>query len=115
MNTENMKNMVVLKNLPSNIVDEAIVILKPNIKLKSIDLAENKKAGSKKIKNENTDNPKKYIINEAEMIISSYLSNIEKEKKNTFKVNKEMENKYKRLRAVSIFLGVLLFFSFLMR
>ena len=30
MNTDDMKNMVVLKNLPSNIVDEAIVILKPN-------------------------------------------------------------------------------------
>ena len=43
MGIENMKNMVVLKNLPSNIVDEAIVILKPNVKLKSLDLAENKK------------------------------------------------------------------------
>ena len=38
MSTENMKNMVVLKNLPSNIVDEAIVILKPNIKLKKLEL-----------------------------------------------------------------------------
>ena len=42
MNTENMKNMVVIKNLPSNIVDEAIVILKPNIKLKSLDKIEKK-------------------------------------------------------------------------
>ena len=115
MNTENMKNMVILKNLPSNIVDEAIVILKPNIKLKSIDLAENKKTGSTKIKNDNADNPKKYIINEAEMVISSYLSKIEKEKKNTFKANKKMENKYKRVRAVCVFLGVLLLASFLVR
>ena len=30
MDISNMKNMVVLKNLPSNIVDEAIVILKNN-------------------------------------------------------------------------------------
>ena len=115
MNTENMKNMVVLKNLPSNIVDEAIVILKPNIKLKSIDLAENKKAGSKKIKNENTDNTKKYIINEAEMVISNYLSKIEKEKKNTLKANRRIENKYKRLKAICVFLGVLLFVSFCVR
>ena len=28
METSNMKNMVVLKNLPSNLVEEAIVILK---------------------------------------------------------------------------------------
>mgnify|MGYP003293870413 CR=1 FL=1 len=39
MNTENMKNMLVLKDLPSNIVDEAIVILKPNVKLKSLDVS----------------------------------------------------------------------------
>ena len=115
MNTENMKNMVVLKNLPSNIVDEAIVILKPNIKLKNLDLAENKIKANKKTKNESIDNPKKYIINEAEMIISNYLSKIEKEKNNNININKKMQNKYKRLRAVSIFLGVLLFFSFLMR
>ncbi|MCL2383295.1 MAG: hypothetical protein FWC79_03945 [Oscillospiraceae bacterium] len=31
MDTGKMKNMIILKNLPSNIVDEAIVILKPNI------------------------------------------------------------------------------------
>lgn len=115
MNTENMKNMVMLKNLPSNIVEEAIVILKPNVKLKNLDFAENKKTGNKKIKNENIDNPKKYIINEAEMVISNYLSKIEKEKKNALKENRKMENKYKRLRAVSIFLGVLLTISFLIR
>ena len=35
-----MKNMIVLKNLPSNIVDEAFVILKPNSKIKVEDYAE---------------------------------------------------------------------------
>lgn len=115
MNTENMKNMVVLKNLPSNIVEEAIVILKPNIKIKSIDLAENRTTRNKKTKNENNDNSKKYIINEAEMVISNYISKIEKEKKDVLKVNRKMENKYKRLKAVSIFLGILLFVNFLIR
>ena len=33
MNIDNMKNIVVLKDLPSNMVDEAIIILKPNVKL----------------------------------------------------------------------------------
>ena len=115
MNTENMKNMVVLKDLPSNIVDEAIVILKPNIKLRNLDLAENKTTGNKKIKNQGTDNPKKYIINEAEMIISNYISKIEKEKKDNLKINKKMENKYKRLRITSIVLGIMLLSSFLIR
>ena len=39
--------MVVLRNLPSNIVEEAIVVLKPNVKLKSLDLAENKAKNKK--------------------------------------------------------------------
>ena len=36
METSNIKNMVVLKNLQSNIVDEAIIVLKPNKKAKKI-------------------------------------------------------------------------------
>lgn len=114
MSTENMKNMVVLKNLPSNIVDEAIVILKPNVKLKSLDLAENKK-DNKNVKNEKQQNHKRYIINEAEMVVSNYLYKIENEKRYIAKVNKKMELKYKRVRAISVFLGVMLLVSFLIR
>ena len=36
MNTSNMKNIVVLKDLPSNLVEEAIVVLKENQKLNYI-------------------------------------------------------------------------------
>ena len=28
MNPENMKNIIILKNLPSNLIDEAIVVVK---------------------------------------------------------------------------------------
>ena len=31
MESSNLKNMVVLKNLPSNLIDEAIIILKGNL------------------------------------------------------------------------------------
>ena len=48
MNTENMKNMVVLKNLPSNIVEEAIVVLKNNEVVKDRELIEN--GANKKVK-----------------------------------------------------------------
>ena len=37
METSNMKNMVVLKNLPSNLVEEAIVILKSSKKAKKLE------------------------------------------------------------------------------
>ncbi len=37
MEENNMKNIVVLKDLPSNLVDEAIVIFKENVNVKNID------------------------------------------------------------------------------
>ncbi len=114
MSIESMKNMVVLRNLPSNIVEEAIVILKPNIKLKNLDLAENKTT-NKKSENKTKQDSKKYIVNEAEMIVSNYLSSIEKEKKHNYKVNKKIENKYKRARGIAIFLGIMLLVTFLIK
>ncbi len=115
MDIENMKNMIVLKNLPSNIVDEAIVILKPNIKLRSLNVSEKNNDKNNKNKEIKFNKPKKYIINEAEMIISNYISKIESEKKNTAKINREIENKYKKVRAISIILGILFFASCLIR
>ena len=111
MEKESMKNMVILKNLPSNIVEEAIVILKPNVKIKILNLAEN----NKKSKSKKQENYRKYIINEAEMIISNYLSKIENEKKKTVNVNKKIENKYKRVRVIAMFLGILLLASWLIK
>ncbi|MBQ2916853.1 MAG: hypothetical protein IJE59_01545 [Clostridia bacterium] len=112
MNTENMKNMVVLKNLPSNIVDEAIVILKPNIKLKSLDKIEK---NNKKNKSEKIESSKKYIINEAELLISNYISKIENDRNKNIKINKTIETKCKRLKMVSVFLGLMLLASFFVR
>ena len=109
MNIDNMKNMIVLKNLPSNIVDEAIVILKPNIKLKSLDTITQK---NNKIKEENS---KKYIINEAEMLVTNYISKIESDKNKKIKANKKVEDKCKRLKIISAFLGLMLLASFLIK
>ena len=43
MSQGNLKNMVVLKNLPSNIVEEAIVILKSNKKVRQVEKIEKNK------------------------------------------------------------------------
>ena len=112
MDKESMKNMVVLKDLPSNIVEEAIVILKPNVKFKSLDLSQNNNIKNKKIK---VENPKKYIINEAEMLISNYISSIENDKNRNIKLNKKIEDKCKRLKIISIFLGIAFFTSVFIR
>ena len=91
MEDKKMKNIVVLKNLPSNIVEEAIVVLKGN----NIKLPENKE-------NENTEKDKDYILKEAEMVIANYLSKIETKGQIGKKQHKEIERKYKILQLVSI-------------
>ncbi len=95
MNQSNLKNMVVLKNLPSNIVEEAIVILKTNKKVKKLEKIEKNKVV------EDTDNKTKendYILKEAEMLVSNYISGLE-EKKEAKKIkNQKMNQKYKRIR-----------------
>lgn len=113
MDKENMKNMIVLKDLPSNIVDEAIVILKPNIKLKNLNIVENNK--TKKVKKEKSENPKKYILNEAEMIVGNYISKIENDKEKNIKTNKKIEMKCKRLKILSVFLGIMFLVSMIIR
>lgn len=94
METSNMKNMVVLKNLPSNLVEEAIVILKSNKKVKKLEKIEKSLNNSQeKMPREEKD----YIIKEAEMIVSQYISKIEKkEQKEVF--NKTIKKKYKNLK-----------------
>lgn len=95
MNQSNLKNMVVLKNLPSNIVEEAIVILKANKKVKKLEIIEkNKMLEDITCKKKEND----YILKEAEMIVSNYISCLE-EKKQERKINdKKMEQKYKRIK-----------------
>ena len=111
MDTENMKNMIILKNLPSNIIDEAMVILKPNVKLKSLDIVDK----NKKVKKDKLENSKKYILNEAEMVISNYMHKLENNKKNNIKINKKIEMQCKRLKMISFFLGVMFMASILIR
>lgn len=101
MNSNNVKNIIVLKNLPSNLIDEAFIILKDNKKAKAL----------KKIENNSENNTKKektgeYIVKEAEMIISNYLSKLEKEKQIKSNSIKKIENKYNRLKFISMLLGV---------
>ena len=105
MLNKSLKNIVVLKNLPSNIVDEAIVILKSKKTVKKLELVENSKIKGCKKDAYSSD----YIIKEAENIISNYINKIE-ENSNTIKMSKNIEIKYKKIKAYSIFISVALFF-----
>ena len=48
METSNMKNIIVLKNLPSNIIDEAIIIFKETQKITEKELIKEKNNTSQK-------------------------------------------------------------------
>ena len=103
METSKLKNMVVLKNLPSNIVDEAIIILKTNKKVKKLQKIEQNK---NLISNENDKKDKEYILKEAEMLVNDYISKIEnKDRKNIF--NKESKQKYNKLKKYAIAITIM--------
>ena len=89
MNNLDMKNIIVLKDLPSNIIDEAIVILKDN-KLKK----------SEKLENTN-EYPDINIINEAQNVISEYIEKLERPKKEK-QNERKMLLKYKKLQILTI-------------
>ena len=50
METGTMKNMIILKNLPSNLVEEAIVILKSSKKVKKLEKIERIEKGLNQVK-----------------------------------------------------------------
>lgn len=106
MNTSQMKNMVVLKNLPSNIVEEAIIILKPNKKAKKLQYTKNREETEKN--QEKND----YIVKEAEMLINKYLEEIEERK--TSKKKSNWEKKYHIQKYISIGLAVIASLEFLL-
>ena len=100
---DKMKNIVVLKNLPSNLVEEAIVILKQD--RKNIKCVENNNL-KKEIKN--CGKPKDYIVKEAEMVISNYISGLEEPKAIKQRSNKKLEKRYKFMKFAIIVMSIVL-------
>ena len=107
MENSNMKNMVILKNLPSNIVEEAIVILKSNKKVKKLEKIDKPKSFDN---NEKNSKDKEYILKEAEMIVNSYVSNVEKSKE---KYNIRKNKKYIYIRRYNIVITAIAIIEFI--
>lgn len=93
MNTEVMKNMVVIKNLPSNVIEEAFVILKPNLKVKELNTVNLEGKEKYRINKED------YVIKEAELLVSEYISKIEKGE--NIRKNNILEKRYKKLKKIT--------------
>lgn len=102
MDESKMKNIIVLKDLPSNIVDEAIVILKNKGNVKDKQKIENKNMSNcNEIKSGNYE----LAVKEAEIIIQNYIKEMEKPKEDKREL-KKINIKYKKLQISSFFLGI---------
>lgn len=99
---DKMRNMIRIKDVPSNTIEEAIIILKENKKAKKYE-------GSNKFKNiDSIDCDNKYVVKEAELIISEYLEKNDDSKKD---VNKK---KIKKLRIINTVLLLSLIVSIIL-
>ena len=78
-----MRNIVILKDLPSNLVEEAFVVFKENQKIKRPEYVEK---SSEKFSGEiDRGNDEDYVVKEAELLVSNYISKIEKQDFNNIK------------------------------
>lgn len=100
MQNKKLKNTIVLKGMASNIVEEAIVILKPNVKLKQKEFVD-KNSGIEK-----RNVPNDYVIKEAEKVILNYIQTIENENR----INRKLKRmkKYRFLQLTNITLIIIL-------
>ena len=114
MNTENMKNILILKDLQSNLVEEAIVFLKQNQKIRKPEYIENKdKFKNSENGNKNKDN---FLINEAKFVISDYILKVEKENSasTTIEGTKKINKQYKKVKSINFCLIVALLISMIL-
>lgn len=94
-----MKNVVVLRNLPSNLIEEAFVVVKSKKVARSLERIDGK--------NENIDRKNKddgYIVREAESVLSSYVSLAEK--KDDKKVEFGIKRRYNMLKIYGVLVTV---------
>lgn len=100
---DKMRNVIRIKDVPSNTIEEAIIILKENKKAKKYE-------GSNKFKNIgsiDSDN-NKYVVKEAELIISEYLE------KNDDSIKDVNKKKIKKLKIINIVLLLSLIVSIIL-
>ena len=100
-----MKSTVVLKDINSNLIEEAIIVFKENVKIKEKQLIErkNKETGKENNDENNVNSMEKIVLSEAKSVILNYLEECEKEKKDIIQ-----KRKMRLLKIVNIFLIVLL-------
>ena len=108
MDAKNMKKMIVLKNLQSNMIEEAYVVFKNNVKARNFEKVNNQK--KEIIKDDKKGN--EYMIKEAEMVISDYICKMESKE---FKFNnKSLKKKNNILKIATISFALISILNFAM-
>lgn len=117
MNNQDTKNVIILKSLPSNLIDEAIIVVKDKKKVKDInysDLAKYKEENGivqgsmkqedlKKIESIKKEN-RKYIIKEAETVVTNYIKRIE-DNLSDRNIDR-LKSGYKKSKILNVLLGI---------
>ena len=114
----NMKNIVILKNLPSNIIEEAIVVVKNKKQIfDDVDINSKNKnevqgymsnddfKKMEKIKQES----REYVVKEAESVIANYLEKVSDRERR--KKRKNIEARYYKIKYMNIALILLTMMS----
>lgn len=94
-----MKNVVVLRNLPSNLIEEAFVVVKSKKIAKSLERID---VRNEKIDGKNKDDG--YIVREAESVLASFVSFIEKKERK--KVDLGLKRRYNMLKIYGVLVTV---------
>ena len=108
MEESKTKNTIVLKNLPSNLIEEAIIVFK-NKKIVNEIVKEKKRKVD--IKDTGNINNKKenYAVKEAELLISEYVIKVEEKKRNKSIEKAKHSKKYKNVKIYSILSTIIIF------
>lgn len=107
MQLSKMKNIIVLKGMASNVVKEAIVVLKPNVKIKQSEYNTKGKCV------ESNKDKKMIVVKEAESTINTYVKKLLNETEK--EVNNKMKNKYKFLQILNVVFILIIILSFVVR
>ena len=103
MGINKKRNIVILKDLPSNLVEEAFVVLKENQKIPRFEYAENQ---FDNFSNQNSrDDEDEYVVKEAELLVSNYISKLENQDFGGNNVNNDLIKKCNRFKKISIAFG----------
>ena len=113
MEESKLKNMVVFKNLPSNLVEEAIVILKSNKKVKKLEKID-KDVMNKTNKTQYDVNKKDFVVKEAELVVTSYISKIENNNKANKQKKIEQNKKVRRLKNYAYLSSLIIFLQLML-